>query len=86
MFSLSLCSTKCGMYEENCGLKNVIMSWGHDEYLYRVLTHHKETSLPLEGLYIIRYHSFYPWHTDNDYLYLCDNQDLEMLPWIRAFK
>lgn len=78
-------NTKYGIYPENCGLKNVTMSWGHDEYLYRVLNHHIATSLPPVSLYIIRYHSFYPWHTDNDYLYLCDNQDMEMLPWVRAF-
>ena len=24
------------MYEKNCGLDNVLMSWGHDEYLYQV--------------------------------------------------
>jgi inositol oxygenase len=29
------------------------MSWGHDEYMYRVLTHNKST-LPPEALYIIR--------------------------------
>lgn len=38
------------------------MSWGHDEYLYRVLRNHG-TTLPDEALYMIRYHSFYPWHT-----------------------
>ena len=26
-------NTKYGVYEPNCGLKNVTMSWGHDEYL-----------------------------------------------------
>ncbi len=26
----------CGVYERGCGLKNVVMSWGHDEYLYQV--------------------------------------------------
>ena len=29
-------STKLGIYEEGCGLSNVTMSWGHDEYLYHV--------------------------------------------------
>ena len=31
-----------------------MMSWGHDEYLYRVLKHHKAT-LPEEAFYMIRY-------------------------------
>ena len=28
-------SSKYGIYEPNCGLDKVYMSWGHDEYLYR---------------------------------------------------
>src|ERR1700710_98401 len=28
--------TENGIYESGCGLRNVHMSWGHDEYLYRV--------------------------------------------------
>lgn len=54
-------STKYGMYKPNVGLDQCMMSWGHDEYLYRVLTNHPTCTLPTEGLYIIRYHSFYPW-------------------------
>nr|XP_027208846.1 inositol oxygenase-like [Penaeus vannamei] len=77
-------NSKYGIYEPNCGLSNVYMSWGHDEYMYHVLKHNKST-LPEEGLYIIRFHSFYPWHTGGDYTHLCDNRDQEMLPWIREF-
>jgi inositol oxygenase len=29
-------SKKAGIYEEGCGLRNVTMSWGHDEYMYQV--------------------------------------------------
>lgn len=28
--------TECGIYERGCGLENVLISWGHDEYLYHV--------------------------------------------------
>ena len=35
--SISRYNTKLGIYEENCGLDNVLMSWGHDEYLYQVM-------------------------------------------------
>jgi inositol oxygenase len=77
-------STKYGMYEPNCGLNAVTMSWGHDEYLYHVLKHNN-TTLPDEALYMIRFHSFYPWHTGNDYDYLCDNHDRQMLRWVREF-
>ncbi|KAH7101420.1 myo-inositol oxygenase [Auriculariales sp. MPI-PUGE-AT-0066] len=50
--------SECGIYEKGCGLDNVMMSWGHDEYLYRVVKGH--CNIPEEGLAMIRYHSFYP--------------------------
>ncbi|VDM34547.1 unnamed protein product, partial [Toxocara canis] len=54
------------MYKEGCGLDNLLMTWGHDEYLYQVLKNHNST-LPAEALYAIRFHSFYPYHTGGDY-------------------
>ncbi|GER53477.1 Myo-inositol oxygenase [Striga asiatica] len=51
-------NTKFGVYEEGCGLDNVFMSWGHDDYMYLVAKENKST-LPSAGLFIIRYHSFY---------------------------
>jgi len=47
-------SSRLGVYTENCGLENVIMSWGHDEYLYRVLKANT-CHLPDEALYPIRW-------------------------------
>ncbi len=41
------------MYEPNCGLNNLMMSWGHDEYLYQVLKHNG-SKLPDEAHYMIR--------------------------------
>lgn len=35
---------------------------------------------------MIRFHSFYPWHTGGDYRQLCGEQDLAMLPWVQEFK
>ena len=29
-------NTKLGIYSEGCGLENVLMSWGHDDYMYMV--------------------------------------------------
>lgn len=29
--------TKNGIYSEGCGLENVFMSWGHDDYMYLVI-------------------------------------------------
>jgi len=78
-------STKYGIYHEGIGLDNVIMSWGHDEYMYRVLKNHPNCTIPEEGLYIIRFHSFYPWHSGGDYDHLCNDKDRSMLPWIKEF-
>jgi len=78
-------NTRLGMYKENCGLDNVLISWGHDEYMYRVLRNHSTCTLPEEALYIIRYHSFYAWHTEKAYMYLCNDKDMEMLNWVLEF-
>ncbi|HLK57349.1 MAG TPA: inositol oxygenase family protein [Chthonomonadaceae bacterium] len=73
--------TPCGIYREGCGLDNVHLSWGHDEYLYHVTRDY----LPAPALAMIRYHSFYPWHKEGEYAHLMDDHDREMLPWVRAF-
>lgn len=39
-----------------------------------------------QAFYMIRFHSFYPWHTGGDYRHLCSEQDLAMLPWVQEFK
>lgn len=77
-------NTEYGIYSPKCGLDQVTMSWGHDEYLYRILRNHG-TTLPDEALYMIRFHSFYPWHSGGDYMHLCSERDLQMLPWVREF-
>jgi len=78
-------NTTMGMYERNCGLDNVSMSWGHDEYLYQVLKNHPGCSLPEEAFYTIRYHSFYPWHTGGEYDHLCNEKDRRMVKWVKEF-
>ncbi|XP_017878200.1 inositol oxygenase [Ceratina calcarata] len=77
-------NTKYGMYKPKCGLDKLLMSWGHDEYLYQVMVHNK-TKLPKEALAMIRYHSFYPWHAGGDYMHFCTADDVEMLKWINEF-
>ncbi|KAL3271120.1 hypothetical protein HHI36_021615 [Cryptolaemus montrouzieri] len=77
-------NTKYGIYEPNCGLDNLSLSWGHDEYLYRVLVHNKST-LPKVALNMIRYHSFYPWHSSGDYQHLMKEEDEETKKWVLAF-
>jgi inositol oxygenase len=74
-------STAHGVYEPGCGLQHVEMSWGHDEYLYHVV----RDRLPVEAQYMIRYHSFYAWHREGEYDWLCDEGDRAMLKWVRAF-
>ncbi len=73
--------SRLGVYTEGCGLDQVHLSWGHDEYLYHVVKEH----LPTEALYMIRFHSFYPAHRENDYQYLMNNQDRQMFDWVRKF-
>jgi inositol oxygenase len=77
-------STENGIYQPGCGLSNLLMSWGHDEYLYQVCVRNKCT-LPLEALYMIRFHSFYPWHRERAYAQFEDETDKAMLPWILEF-
>lgn len=78
-----LYSTKYGIYKPHCGLSNVMLSWGHDEYMYHLAKEY--STLPMEGLSMIRYHSFYPWHSEGAYKYLMNEQDREMLEYVRAF-
>ncbi|HEV3138408.1 MAG TPA: inositol oxygenase family protein [Pirellulales bacterium] len=73
--------TECGIYEPGCGLDNVLMSWGHDEYMYHIVKDY----LPLESLYMIRYHSFYPGHKEGAYQHLMNAQDRKYFNAVKAF-
>jgi len=46
--------SRLGIYEEGCGLDNVVFSYGHDEYGYQLF----RQFLPREFAWTIRYHSF----------------------------
>ncbi len=72
---------KYGIYEEKCGLDNVKMSWGHDEYLYQIMKDY----LPEPALYMIRYHSFYAQHRENAYDHLMSEHDHKMFEWVKKF-
>jgi len=74
--------TQYGIYKANCGLDNVHMSWGHDEYLYQVVKRY----LPDQALYIIRYHSFYAAHKEGEYQYLMNDYDRSMMKWLELFR
>src|SRR5260221_247104 len=74
-------NTKYGVYSDHCGLDNVHMSWGHDEYLYQITKNH----LPEEALYMIRYHSFYSQHREHAYDHLLNDHDQQMFKWVDKF-
>ncbi|HWY30248.1 MAG TPA: inositol oxygenase family protein, partial [Candidatus Acidoferrum sp.] len=74
-------NTMNGIYAAGCGLRQVHMSWGHDEYVYQMLKDH----LPEAALYMLRYHSFYAWHREGAYDHLLDGHDREMLKWVKLF-
>ncbi|KAI1734223.1 DUF706-domain-containing protein [Xylaria scruposa] len=76
-------NTKYGIYSPGCGLDNVMLSWGHDEYLYNIVK--DQSTLPAEALAMIRYHSFYPWHREGAYREFMNEHDEKMLDAVRAF-
>lgn len=55
-----------------------------DEYLYQVCVRNNCT-LPPHALAMIRYHSFYPWHTGGAYAHLTAPEDEQSLAWVRRF-
>ena len=59
-------------------------SFGHDEYLYRLLKFNN-IKLPEEAYYMIRYHSLYVWHTENEYSYLENEKDTKMKEFVKLF-
>uniref|UniRef100_A0AC34F958 Inositol oxygenase n=1 Tax=Panagrolaimus sp. ES5 TaxID=591445 RepID=A0AC34F958_9BILA len=71
--------TKLGIYEKNCGLDKLLMTWSHDEYMYQVLKNHSSCTIPEEALYAIRFHSFYPYHSSREYLFFESEHDKNML-------
>ena len=76
-----LLATPLGIYTAGCGLENVHLSWGHDEYLYHVLREH----LPEPALDVIRWHSLYPVHREGAYEALLGERDRTRLAVVRHF-
>lgn len=74
-------NTKYGVYSPNCGLENVQLSWGHDEYVYNMMKDY----LPGPALYMLRYHSFYAQHREHAYEHLMNDHDREMFKWVNLF-
>lgn len=78
-------NTPQGIYLPHCGLDNLMFAWGHDEYMYRMLVANDSTSIPEEGLDMIRYHSAYPMHDKGAYKHLLQPDDEDRLDWVRVF-
>ena len=78
-------NTELGMYAKHSGLDNALKAWGHDEYLFQVLSNHKENAIPKEGMTMIRYHSFYPWHTGGSYMNIMSEGEKPYLDWVKDF-
>jgi inositol oxygenase len=70
-----------GIYEPNCGMENLHMSFGHDGYIAEVM----KPYLPNEALYMLRFHSFYAWHRQDAYKHFENEKDKLMLEWVRKF-
>ncbi len=73
--------TEYGVYAPHCGLDNVHLSWGHDEYIYQVTRNY----LPEPAHYMLRYHSFYAAHKHGAYKHLMNAKDETMFEWVRKF-
>jgi len=76
--------TGLSKYNSGCGIENTSVSFGHDEYMYRLLkaNNHK---MPKAAEYIVRYHSLYAWHSGTDYDYLENHEDREMKKIVKEF-
>jgi len=70
--------------QQKQGLKNALISFGHDEYLYQVLLHN-HCLLPDEALAVIRFHSLQVWHRHDAYIDREDDEDRTNKKWVQLF-
>ena len=79
-------NTELGIYTEGCGLDNLKCSWGHDEYLYQILSSERNPHyLPPEALYIIRFHSLYVYHDKQEYMRFQNDKDKKYFKYLKLF-
>ena len=75
------------LYEPFCGFEKLNFTISHDYYLYKVL---EKTKIPDEGLYLIRFHSFYAFHSPRNnirgYTYYANDKDWKMLPLLKLLQ
>lgn len=77
-------NTELGIYEPHCGMNNLLYAYGHDEYLYHMMVANK-TTIPAEGLAMIRFHSCYPWHTGGAYRQFMTQDDEKLMKAVLQF-
>ena len=78
--------------KKGCGFSELMFSYGHDEYLWRVMCFNQERGtlkfsedLPPFFLYIIRFHSFHGWHDEGAYEEFANDFDKQALPYLQKF-
>lgn len=85
--SMNLDEGKGSVYTAHCGINNTLCSWGHDEYMYKVLV---DNGVPLstnkEAMAMIRFHSLYPWHQCGAYRELMCDEDYILLKAVQRFQ
>ena len=76
-------------YKLSPDFNNIEMTFSHDFYLANILSK-SNTNLPNEAIYIIRFHSFYSWHTPHNnirnYTELASEEDWHYLPLLKLFQ
>ena len=84
-FQNPLLNEDLGIYQKGCGIENLKITFGHDEYLYLVLKNNKTHKLDKKYWDIIRFHSFYPWHTGKAYQEFMTEDDKKLLADVLDF-
>ena len=74
-----------GIYPYKCGLENLYITFGHDMYLYEVLRQNTNHKISKASMNIIRYHSFYSWHTGGYYKQFMTEEDDKTLKDVLHF-
>lgn len=70
-------NTNLGMFEESCGIRNLLLTWNGPEYLVTMLKHNK-VQIPDEGLSILRLFLLRDLHKYHEYSIFdkCEDEDL----------
>merc|ERR1712193_256464 len=80
-----------GVYQQNCGLDHLRMSWGAPEYLYTVLGRSQTDPasmlrLPREALFLIRYQRFFSLESSRHYHNFMSQDDMRCLEMLFHFQ